>query len=331
MKSKTFLFLTCVSLLSGCSHNSSVYDNAMVEEAHVNDTTRADEILKHLPMPKQKIPVVVYEFQDQTGQFKNNGTYTDYSSAVTKGGYSILMKALLDSGEGKWFTVSERGNLKDLMQERQIIKLTRNQYLNPNGKKLGDLPPMLYGGMLIEGGIVSYDSNIMTGGAGAVFLGIGGTMQYRRDLVTVYMRAVSVQTGEVLLSVNSSKTVYSASLDATYNKYVTIDHLFQSEAGVTLNEPTQLAVRQAVETAVYSLIMEGALHKMWSFKDHEVGDDAINDYLIRRDGHDPEKVKVRSVSLNVPVKSVPVASAAVPSIEDDAKETVKYPRSRQNK
>ncbi len=288
MKLKIAVLLTSVALLTSCGHNA-VYENPLVEEAHVTDTTRASEILRCLPLPRQKVPVVAYDFQDLTGQFKNNGTYTEYSSAVTKGGYSILIKALLDSGEGKWFTVSERGGLKNLMQERQIIKITRNQYLGPNGKKLGDLPPLLYGGMLIEGGIISYDSNVLTGGAGAVFLGIGATTQYRRDLVTIYLRAVSVQTGEVLLSVNSSKTVYSSSIDANYNKYVTIDHLFQSEAGITLNEPTQLAVRQAVETAVYSLIMEGAIHDLWSFKNHKAGKEAIDEYIRRRDGKAPQQ------------------------------------------
>lgn len=287
MYSRIIMLFTALALLSACggkSNVSSVYENPLVSEAKVTDTTRAGEILKELSAPKQKVPVVVYDFQDQTGQFKNNGTYTDYSSAVTKGGYSILIKALLDSGNGKWFTVSERGGLKNLLQERQIVNMTRSQYLGVKGKKpLNTLPPLLYGGMMIEGGIVAYDSNIMTGGAGAVFLGIGGAMQYRRDLVTVYLRAVSIQTGEVLLSVTSSKTIYSASLDANYLKYVTIDHLFQSEAGFTLNEPTQLGVRQAVETAVYSLIMEGALRDLWSFKSHATGDDAINEYIERRD------------------------------------------------
>jgi curli production assembly/transport component CsgG len=124
----------------------------------------------------------------------------------------------------------------------------------------------------------------MTGGAGAVYLGIGGTVQYRRDLVTVYLRAVSVQNGEVLLSVTSSKTVYSASLDANFLKYLTVDNLFQSEGGLTLNEPTQLGVRQAVETAVYSLIMEGAINHLWSFRDQAAGRQAIEEYLKRRDG-----------------------------------------------
>lgn len=339
MRFRTITLLTSLALLSACSHNETIYDNPLVEEAHVNDTTRADEVLKRLPPPKLKVPVVVYEFQDQTGQFKNNGTYTDYSSAVTKGGYSILVKALLDSGDGKWFTVSERGNLKDLLQERQIIKLTRSQYLGPNGKKLGELPPMLYAGMIIEGGIVSYDSNVMTGGAGAAFLGISGSAQYHRDLVTIYMRAISVQSGEVLLSINSSKTVYSSELDANYLKYVTIDHLFQSEAGITLNEPTQLAVRQAVETGVYSLIMEGAMKHMWDFGNSAAGNEAIHEYLERRDGKAPP-LPMKKVAARMPASlaTAPANSTAVvpvtssdDSIEEDEAESSKFPASKMDK
>jgi curli production assembly/transport component CsgG len=281
------LLLASVALLSGCHGSSTLYENPLVEQAKVTDRTRAGEILDALPRPVMPVPVVVYDFQDQTGQFKNNGTYTDYSSAVTKGGYSILIKALLDSGEGNWFTVSERGNLKNLLQERQLVKITRSEYAGPNGKKLPNLPPLLYGGMIIEGGIISYDSNVITGGAGAAFLGISGSTQYHRDLVTIYLRAVSVETGKVLLSVTSSKTIYSASLDANYIKYVTIDHLFQSEAGFSLNEPTQLGVRQAVETGVYSLVMEGALKHLWTFKDPRAGRKAMDDYLELRDGKKP--------------------------------------------
>ena len=280
---RVFSLLLSLSFLCGCSHNA-VYENAAVEEAHVTDKTRASEILESLPPPVQKVPVVVYDFIDQTGQFKNNGTYTEYSSAVTKGGYSILIKALLDAGNRKWFTVAERGGLKNLLQERQIIKITRGLYKGPDGRPLPNLPPLLYGGVMIEGGIVSYDSNVVTGGAGAAFLGISGAVQYRRDLVTVYLRAVNVQTGEVLLSVTSSKTIYSTSLDANYLKYVTIDHLFQSEVGFTLNEPTQLGVRQAVETAVYSLIMEGTLDGLWKFKHPADGQNELDMYLKRRDG-----------------------------------------------
>lgn len=274
--------IALIFTLSGCAQDI-MYNNQLVAEAQINDTTKATSILNNIPLPVQPVPVVVYDFVDQTGQFRNNGQYTDYSSAVTKGGYSILVNALLSAGKNNWFTVAERGSLKHLLQERQIIKLTRDQYRGSKGQKLSSLPPLLYGGMMIEGGIVSYDSNILSGGIGAIYLGIGGNTQYRRDLVTVYLRAISIQTGKVLVSVNSSKTIYSASFDANFLRYFAISNLFQSEAGFAMNEPTQLGVRQAIETALYSLIMEGALDNLWTFRDVAAGRKAISEYIERRD------------------------------------------------
>ncbi len=273
----------CLMLLIGCS-TQGVYNNLLAQEANVTDRTRAGHILEKLPLPSQKVAVVVYDFQDLTGQFKNNGKYTDYSSAVTKGGHVVLVKALLDSGNKNWFTVAERGDLKNLLQERQIINQMRSEYKTSNNQILPKLPPLVYGGIILEGGIVSYDSNIITGGIGAIYLGISGSSKYNRDLLTVSIRAVSVQTGEVLLSVTSSKTIYSTSLDTNLLKYVTFDKLFQAEAGFTLNEPVQLGVRQAIETAVYSLIMEGAIDKLWGFKNPAKGKELIKEYLARRDG-----------------------------------------------
>lgn len=275
------LFFT--ALLCGCTPQE-IYENPMVKEASVTDRTRASDTLLNLPAPTEKIAVALYDFQDQTGQFKNNDKFSEFSSAVTKGGHAILTKALLDAGNKKWFTVIERGGLKDLIQERQIIKAMRAEY-NPGGDQLAPLPPLLYGGMLIEGGIVSFDSNVITGGAGASYLGIGGNVQYRRDLVTVYLRAVSIQTGEVLASVTSAKTIFSTAVNSNVLKYITFDKLLQAEAGFTVNEPTQLCVRQAIEAGVYSLVMEGAIDKLWDFKDPVAGQQAIAEYIARRDGN----------------------------------------------
>ena len=270
-----------VALLSGCA-TSGPRGNPMFEAAHVTDQTPSGAILADLPEPTQKLPVVVYDFSDQTGQFKNNGSYTDYSSAVTKGGYAILVNAMLAAGNKKWFTVIERGGLKDLLQERQIINATRQLYKTKAGETLEPVPPMLYGGMLIEGGIISYDSNVQTGGAGASYLNLSSSVQYHRDLVSVYLRAVNVQTGEVIESVTSSKTVFSILLDTNLIKYVTISRLLQAETGFSDNEPTQLAVRQAIETALYSLIMEGAADNLWTFKDEKAGQKAMAEYLKRK-------------------------------------------------
>ncbi len=301
---RLFACLAALISLSGCT--GFLFDNPVVSEARVTDQTRAGRILESLPPPEEPIAVVVYDFADQTGQFRNNGSYTDYSSAVTKGGLSILVKALVETGNHQWFRVAERGGLKDLLQERQIIKAMRGQYLGPAKEQLPLLPPMLYGGLLIEGGITSYDSNIVTGGAGAMYLGIGGSAQYRRDIVGVYLRAINVQTGEVLVAVNSSKTIYSASLDLNALKYLTVDNLLQTEVGFTINEPTQFGVRQAIETGLYSLIMEGAIKGIWNFKDPNAGYQAIDAYLNRRDT--PPKTVDKKTTPEVVVTPIPATA-----------------------
>ena len=78
-----------------------------------------------------------------------------------------------DTGNGTWFRVVERGlGLDNLVRERQIIRSTRDDVRKAGGEA-PDLQPMLFAGILLEGGIVGYDSNIETGGNGARYLGIG--------------------------------------------------------------------------------------------------------------------------------------------------------------
>ena len=277
-----YLAVILLASLTACSPKL-LNENALINEAQVTDVTFAGKTLANLPEPAERLPVVVYEFQDQTGQFKFNENFSDYSSAVTKGAVSVLIKALLDTSDGRWFMVAERNGLDSLLKERQIIRSVREEFAGPDGKPLGPLPPLIYGGMIIEGGIIFYDSNIMTGGAAAGYFGISGSTQYRRDVVTVYLRAVNISSGEVILSVNSSKTLFSYGLNAGITRYLSFDRLLEAEVGFTLNEPNQLAVRQAIETSLYSLIMEGAIKKVWQFKDEPAGNKAITAYLNKRD------------------------------------------------
>jgi hypothetical protein len=114
-------------------------------------------------------------------------------------------------------------------------------------------------------------------------MGIGGNTEYRQDVVSVYLRAVSVKTGEILLSINTSKTIYSAALSAGMFRFLSVDKLLEIETGITVNEPPQLAVQQAIEMAVYSLIMEGAIRNIWQFADKKVGQELVEDYVQRRD------------------------------------------------
>ncbi|KQP29866.1 curli production assembly protein CsgG [Methylobacterium sp. Leaf104] len=219
--------------------------------------------LETLPPPERAIDVAIYAFPDLTGQNKPSDNFAEYSRAVTQGGSAFAVDALRRAGGGKWFNVVERGGLQSLLQERQLIRATRTEFEGVNAKPL---PPLRFAGLLVEGGILAYDANTVTGGLGARYLGVGLDTKYRRDMVTVAMRVVSVQSGQVLLSVTTTKTIYSVLVSGNIYKFVALDRILEAETGFSRNEPTQLAVREAIELAVYSLIIEGAERKLWKFK-----------------------------------------------------------------
>ena len=176
---------------------------------------------------------------------------------------NYLIEALRSAGNGEWFVVVERVGLNNLTKERQLIKSTRQTYDGENGNTL---KPILFAGIIIEGGIVSYEADIKTGGNGARYLGIGNTNQYRQDDVTVSMRAVLVQTGEVMLSTTVSKTILSAGVSRDVFRFTELGtELVEVETGYTQTEAIGYATRSAIETAVYSLIQEGLEKQLWDF------------------------------------------------------------------
>jgi Uncharacterized protein involved in formation of curli polymers len=179
------------------------------QEARISENTNQTEKLLNLPLPAEPLVVGVYNFKDQTGQYKNIENGSTFSTAVTQGATTILIKALEDS---KWFKPIERENLQNLLNERNIIRSTRDEFANPNAPAQR-LNPLLFAGMLLEGGVISYDSNLLTGGSGARYFGVGASTQYRQDRITVYLRAVSTSTGQVLKTVNVSKTILSQAVD----------------------------------------------------------------------------------------------------------------------
>jgi curli production assembly/transport component CsgG len=231
--------------------------------------------LDNLPRAKRKLDIAVYQFPDFTGKNEPNDNVAVFSRAVTQGGTGFVVDALQRAGHGRWFTVDERTGLNDLLQERQLVKATRAEFEGDNARPL---PPVRFAGLLLEGGIIAFDGNVMTGGAGANYLNIGGNVNYRRDTVTVAMRIVSVQTGAVLTSVTTTKTVYSVGIQANVYQFVTVNKLLQAEAGITKTEPTQLAVRQAIDLAVYSTILQGTQKGLWSFADPSQGRSLLESY-----------------------------------------------------
>lgn len=252
--------------------------------AYFPKTTQTQNLLKQLPAPQRQVAVAVYGFTDQTGQFKPTTTGQTLSRAVTQGAGSILVKALQDAGDRQWFTVVERERLDNLLKERQIIGEMRKRYLGEQQVDPNALPALLFAGVLLEGGIVGYDTNTVTGGAGAAFLGIGARSEYRQDTVTIYLRAVSVRTGEVLTNIQTSKTIASQAIGANAYRFVAFQELLEAEWGITANEPDQVALQQAIEKAVYGLVLEGVDLGLWRFADMSGAEGLISAYRAERDG-----------------------------------------------
>jgi curli production assembly/transport component CsgG len=252
--------------LSGCAAGG--VNDPFAGQATLVPDTKSGVVLTSLPPPVQALDVSVYSFPDLTGQNKDNDNFAEFSRAVTQGGAAILTDVLTKAGGGEWFNVVERNELTALLQERQIIQNTRVALY---GKKAESLPALRFAGVMLQGGVIGYDTNETTGGAGGNWLGIGGSTQYRRDVVTVALRAVSVQTGRVLASVTTTDTVYSVQLQSSAFKYLVVNQLLQAELGVTRNSPVTLAVREGIQLAVYALIFEGVKHDLWKFKNEAAG------------------------------------------------------------
>jgi len=254
---RTVLSLLLATVLTGCA---AVLWDTEREEPRVIPRVRLLDSIPALDGPP--MPIAVYGFLDKTGQMKSNDRLALFSKAVTQGAEVFLIKALQDTG--RWFTVVERVGLDNLIKERQLIRNQREVY---EGKDAKPLRPMLVAGIMIEGGIVGYDTNLRSGGAGARIMGIGNSVQYRVDEVVVALRFVSVHTGEVLINTAVSKTIYSTAQNAGMLRFVDVGtRAVELEAGAALNEPTTYAVRVAIEQAVYETIITGERRGLWRFK-----------------------------------------------------------------
>jgi curli production assembly/transport component CsgG len=253
--------------LGGCITGSA--DDPMAHPATLVPNTKTGIVLDSLPGPRRKLDVTVYNFPDLTGQNKPNDNFAEFSRALTQGAGAVLIDVLTKAGGGAWFNVVERNDLQPLLQERQIIQNTRTA---AEGDKAPALPPLRFAGILLEGGVVGYDSDESTGGIGANYLGVGPNIQYRQDIITVALRAVSVQSGRVLASVTTTKTIYSLQIQGSAVMFAAVDELLQAELGFTKNSPATLGVREGVQLAVYALIFEGVKNNLWQFKDKAAGD-----------------------------------------------------------
>ena len=275
---KTLLSLAVVAVLSGCASSSGIREKItgnQFDEPKVESSKFLKKDTNKLQPPEGgPLTVAVYGFRDLTGQRKSQPLIASLSSAVTQGAENYLIKALQDVGDQRWFTVLERVGLENLIKERQMIRQMREQYQGRDAKML---PPMMFAGIIMEGGIVGYDSNTLTGGSGVRLFGIGASTQYQSDTVTVTLRTVSVSTGEILTTVTVTKTVLSYMDKVTLLRFVgdgtTLGanaNALEGEIGGSINESINKAIDVAVQAAVIQTINEGARKGHWAFKSNKV-------------------------------------------------------------
>jgi len=255
------LLIIATLFLGGCASVPKIEDPKL----SLSPLQEKFDNIKSLDGPA--ITIAVYSFTDKTGQRKPSEKFSQLSSAVTQGAEVWVIQALKSVGNGTWFQVVERIGLDNLIKERQLIRSTREQYEEEKNKQL---KPLKFAGLIVEGGVVGYDSNIMTGGRGARYLGIGLQQQYRVDNVTISMRIVSVSTGEVLLTVAIEKTILSVSMGSSVFKFLDLGtRAVETETGITENEPVNYAVRAAIEQAVVEIILQGQQKSLWKFKEEK--------------------------------------------------------------
>ena len=255
------LLIIATLFLGGCASVPKIEDPKL----SLSPLQEKFDNIKSLDGPA--ITIAVYSFTDKTGQRKPSDKFSQLSSAVTQGAEVWVIQALKSVGNGTWFQVVERIGLDNLIKERQLIRSTREQYEEEKNKQL---KPLKFAGLIVEGGVVGYDSNIMTGGRGARYLGIGLQQQYRVDNVTISMRIVSVSTGEVLLTVAIEKTILSVSMGSSVFKFLDLGtRAVETETGITENEPVNYAVRAAIEQAVVEIILQGQQKSLWKFKEEK--------------------------------------------------------------
>ena len=264
----SFLLAILVSSCAVLNKNTDLSLTRDIQPANILDLQSVE--LAELPPAKRKPVIAVYRdsFQDLTGQRKSNSSFALFSTAVTQAPEALLIRALKHAANGEFFRVVERVGLDNLTKERQLIRSTRENFDEDK-----QLQPLLFAGLLIQGGVINYDTNVQSGGIGARYLGIGTSKQYREDVVTISLRLVSVSTGEVLMETLVSKSIVSTSVSQDVFRFIEAGtELVEIEGGVAENEVGSIALQKAIETGVFNLIEIGIERGYWEYEQIEINE-----------------------------------------------------------
>ena len=264
------LYLCLLAIfISSCAvlnHNEDLALTQDIKPSSILDLQ--SEELKNLPPATVMPTIAIYpnSFKDLTGQRRSNSSFALFSTAITQAPEAFLIRAFKHTANGKFFRVVERVGLDDLTKERQLIRSTRKEFKEDNKMK-----PLLFAGLLVQGGVISYEANLRSGGAGARYLGIGNSKQYREDTVTISLRLVSVSTGEVLMETLVSKSIISTSVSQDVFRFIeTGTELVEIEGGIAENESVSIALQKAIETGVLNIINIGIERGYWKYENIKI-------------------------------------------------------------
>jgi curli production assembly/transport component CsgG len=100
----------------------------------------------------------------------------------------------------------------------------------------------------------------------SIFLScVGVSTEYRTDRVSVALRLISTKTGEVLITTETSATIFSYQVSSNLFRFIEQnENLLEAETGMASNESPNIAVRRAVELAVINIVEEGFDRSLWA-------------------------------------------------------------------
>jgi curli biogenesis system outer membrane secretion channel CsgG len=224
----------------------------------------AEEEIPLPTAPPRALTVAIYNCNDTTGQRRPTGASQELSSAVPMDCTPYLVEAVRSLQPGYLYLV-ERQHLDELIRERQLATLalsnTPQQAVAGHPAGASKLTMIRVAEVLLVGQVVAYDRATREVSGGAAVGGIGIDSTVVTDQVTFSLRAIAVQTGEILGQTTVTKSITSQKTGGHIAKVFSTSTM-ELELGGAGNEPVGLALRAAIRSALDQLVQNG-IHDGW--------------------------------------------------------------------
>ncbi len=211
-------------------------DQILSADPNVNTST---QLLASLDEPEDKPAVAVFEIDDETGEFTEDG-----SSLVSQGAGDMLVTALKRSRQ---FKVLERISDEHLMNEHDLKD--NNLIAADEGPELNELAGADY---IIDGSVTEYQVDKESGGTGLSIAGVGGSDEYAVASTAIDLRLVDATSGEVLWSRSLRDEIEGERVGIETFEFMG-ENIVEFEAGQGKQEVVNLVLRRLLEEAVFEL------------------------------------------------------------------------------